>query len=146
MQTKRIQRLLSIGRLIPMLLSLCALGCYGAWVWAPDWVRAVDTKLILFYTQSGEDRFTACANKIHRDRAAGIAELNELVEEWTGYADRREETERRGPSAPATWYTHPEPQFYDDITGEPLDFAMVMEAIAEEIAEYTTQRLHEEIL
>jgi len=74
-----------------MLLSLCALGCYGAWVWAPDWVRAVDTKLILFYTQSGEDRFTACANKIHRDRAAGIAELNELVEEWTGYryGDRR---------------------------------------------------------
>lgn len=80
-----------------MLVSLCALGCYGVWVWAPDWVLSLDTQVIESYAQKADDRFKASAGKIHRDRAAGIAELSALVEEWADYryGDRQERLAQR---------------------------------------------------
>ncbi len=77
--------------MIPMIISLCALGCYAVWVWAPDWVSAADARIIQSYTKNAEDRFNASVHKITQDRVAGTAELSALVEEWTGYryGDRR---------------------------------------------------------
>jgi hypothetical protein len=71
--------------MIPMIISLCALGCYVVWVWAPDWVSAADARIIRSYAKKSEDRFNASIHKITQDRVTGTAELSALVEEWAGY-------------------------------------------------------------
>jgi hypothetical protein len=72
-------RLLNLGRLVPLLVALCAVGTYCVWKFAPDVVTDLDKAIVARYVDEYEQRLETARAALQRDRAAGIVDLRKLL-------------------------------------------------------------------
>ena len=78
-------RLLNLCRLISLLGAASAASTWAVWVYAPDWVDSIDTRLRKRYMQQGQRPLQRAQELLARDPKAGIAALERFREQFAGY-------------------------------------------------------------
>lgn len=85
------RRLINLGRLLPLLLSICAVATYFVWTFAPHWVAWVDRGILKTYVGHSLEGLEDATRLLATDHQGGARELHALIEDLSEYrkGDRR---------------------------------------------------------